>query len=124
MALSSKGGFVLSPNGNGFTGTGHNAIQTDLAGQDWLVSHAISTADPDFPPVDTRAGRLNLSKRPLMIDRLDWIDGWPVVRAGAGASSGEEVAPVTSALLGSAFEGGVPTDWKTSGRAAAWRAAS
>ena len=98
MALSSKGGFVLSPNGNGFTGTGHNAIQTDLAGQDWLVYHAIPTADPDFPPVDTRAGRLNLSKRPLMIDRLDWIDGWPVVRAGAGASSGEEVAPVTSAL--------------------------
>ncbi|GGI48257.1 beta-xylosidase [Agromyces flavus] len=115
MALSSKGGFVLAPNGNEFTGTGHNAIQTDLAGQDWLVYHAIPTADPDFPPVDTRAGQLKLSKRPLMIDRLDWIDGWPVVRAGAGASSGAEVAPVTDALLGSAFEGGVPADWKRRG---------
>lgn len=112
MALSSKGGFVLTSNGNGFAGPGHNAIQTDLAGQDWLVYHAIPTGDPDFPPV----GSLRLSKRPLMIDRLDWIDGWPVVRGGAGPSNGEEVAPVTSALVGSSFEGGSLDGWKTRGK--------
>lgn len=111
MALSSKGGFVLTSNGNGFAGPGHNALQTDLAGQDWLVYHAIPTDDPDFPPVDTRAGSLTLSKRPLMIDRLDWIDGWPVVRAGAGPSNGEEVAPVTDALVGSGFESGTLDGW-------------
>ncbi|RXZ50135.1 family 43 glycosylhydrolase [Agromyces binzhouensis] len=118
MALSSKGGYVLASNGNGFAGPGHNAIQTDLSGQDWIVYHAIPTEDPDFPTVQTRAGNLNLSKRPLMIDRLDWIDGWPVVRAGAGPSSGEQVAPVTTAVLGSAFEDGVPGDWPVRGAGA------
>ncbi|BDZ64106.1 family 43 glycosylhydrolase [Agromyces mangrovi Wang et al. 2018] len=122
MTAGSTGGYVLASNGNGFAGPGHNAIQTDLAGQDWLVYHAIPTGDPDFPTVATRAGNLNLSKRPLMIDRLDWIDGWPVVNAGAGPSSGEQVAPVTDAMLGSAFEGGVPGDWKTRGGATAMAA--
>ncbi len=116
MALSSKGGFVLHSNGNGFAAPGHNAIQTDLAGQDWLVYHAIPTDDPDFPPVDTRAGRLTLSKRPLMIDRLDWIDGWPVVRAGAGPSNGDEAAPVASPLLGDDFAGDSLRAWRTSAR--------
>lgn len=111
MALSSKGGFVLTSNGNGFAGPGHNTIQTDLAGQDWLVYHAIPTSDPDFPPV----GSLHLSKRPLMIDRLDWIDGWPVVRAGAGPSSGEQTAPVTQSLIGTDFADSSLDGWKTNG---------
>ena len=111
MAVSSKGGFVLTSNGNGFAGPGHNSIQTDLAGQDWMVYHAIPTADPDFPPV----GNLRLSKRPLMIDRLDWIDGWPVVRAGAGPSNGEEIAPATTPLVGSSFEGGSLGGWTPRG---------
>ncbi|WP_430647393.1 family 43 glycosylhydrolase [Agromyces sp. GXS1127] len=110
MELSSKGGYVLASNGNGFAGPGHNAIQTDLSGQDWIVYHAIPTDDPDFPTVQTRAGNLNLSKRPLMIDRLDWIDGWPVVRAGAGPSSDAQVAPVTAPVLGTDFEDGLPGD--------------
>lgn len=115
MALSSKGGFVLTSNGNGFAGPGHNTIQTDLAGQDWLIYHAIPTADPDFPPV----GNLHLSKRPLMIDRLDWIDGWPVVRAGAGPSNGAQTAPVTTPLIGSDFSDASLDGWKSSRRDAA-----
>ena len=115
MALSSKGGFVLTSNGNGFAGPGHNAMQTDLAGQDWLVYHAIPAADPDFPPVDTRNGRLNLSKRPMMIDRLDWIDGWPVVNAGAGPSSGPQPAPMTTPQVGSDFADGL-VGFKTKGK--------
>lgn len=106
MSLSSKAGFVLTSNGNGFAGPGHNAIQTDLSGQDWLVYHAIPTADPDFAPVDTRAGRLSLSKRPMMVDRLDWIDGWPVVNAGAGPSSGDQAAPVTRGSVTADFSDG------------------
>jgi beta-xylosidase len=116
MALSSKGGFVLTSNGNGFSGVGHNAIQTDLSGQDWIVYHAIPTADPDFAPVTTRAGTLGLSKRPLMIDRLDWIDGWPVVRAGAGPSSGAETAPITTPIVGDAFSAADALDaWEVTG---------
>ncbi|WP_436529219.1 family 43 glycosylhydrolase [Actinoplanes sp. HUAS TT8] len=97
MALTSKDGIVLTSNGNRWVGPGHNAIATDLAGQDWLVYHAIPSGDPDFGPITGANGAtLNLTKRPLLIDRLDWIDGWPVVRAGAGPSESAQAAPVTS----------------------------
>jgi len=117
MNHSSKGGFVLAPNGNGFTGVGHNAVQTDLSGQDWLVYHGISNADPDFPPVRTRAGVLNLSKRPMLIDRLDWIDGWPVVDAGAGGSTSGAAAPVTTGPVDDDFASGLGR-WDARGPAA------
>jgi arabinan endo-1,5-alpha-L-arabinosidase len=97
MDLTSKDGIVVAGTGNGWVGPGHNAIATDLSGQDWLVYHAIPQADPDFPPVTGANGAtLNLTRRPLMIDRLDWIGGWPVVRAGAGPSATPQAAPVTS----------------------------
>ncbi|BCJ40868.1 hypothetical protein GCM10010168_48330 [Actinoplanes ianthinogenes] len=97
MSLTSKDGIVLAANGNRWIGPGHNALATDLAGQDWLVYHAIPAGDPDFPPVTGANGAtLNLTRRPLMIDRLDWIGGWPVVRAGAGASETAQTAPVST----------------------------
>ncbi|MBA8809637.1 family 43 glycosylhydrolase [Promicromonospora sukumoe] len=115
MAESSKGGYVLTSNGDGYAGPGHHSLITDLAGQDWMAYHAIPEADPDFPPVDTRNGVLNLSKRPLMIDRLDWIDGWPVVNAGAGPSSGPQRAPVTSGPVSSTFADGSLAGWRAGG---------
>ncbi|GAA4987283.1 beta-xylosidase [Nonomuraea thailandensis] len=112
MEPTSKGAIVVGSNGNQWAGPGHSGFQTDLAGQDWLVYHAISTADPDFPPVG--GGRLTaLSKRPLLIDRLDWIDGWPVVRAGAGPSEGAQPAPVTSYEVGGTFGEGSLAGWRT-----------
>ncbi|GIF16472.1 family 43 glycosylhydrolase [Actinoplanes teichomyceticus] len=116
MALTSKDGIVLSANGNRWIGPGHNAIATDLAGQDWLVYHAIPAGEPDFPPVTGANGAtLNLTRRPLMIDRLDWIDGWPVVRAGAGPSETAQTGPVTSWAVGSTFDSlsGWSTAWPT-----------
>ncbi|WP_423463440.1 family 43 glycosylhydrolase [Promicromonospora sp. MS192] len=115
MAESSKGGYVLTSNGNGFVGPGHHSVVTDLAGQDWMAYHAIPADDPDFPPVETRNGVLNLSKRPLMIDRLDWIDGWPVVNAGAGPSSGPQAAPVTTGAVGTTFADGSLDGWRADG---------
>ncbi|GGN71109.1 hypothetical protein GCM10010112_38180 [Actinoplanes lobatus] len=104
MDLTSKDGIVLAANGDRWIGPGHNAITTDLAGQDWLVYHAIPAGDPDFPPVTGANGAtLRLTKRPLMIDRLDWIGGWPVVRAGAGPSNSPQTAPVTTWTVGSTF---------------------
>ncbi|MEV0380422.1 family 43 glycosylhydrolase [Nonomuraea sp. NPDC050643] len=114
MALTSKGAIVVGANGNRWAGPGHSGFQTDLSGQDWLVYHAIPTDDPDFPPVGP--GRLqSLSKRPLLIDRLDWIDGWPVVRAGAGPSEGAQPAPVASFDVGGTFGEGSMTGWRTEG---------
>ncbi|WP_155368405.1 family 43 glycosylhydrolase [Catellatospora vulcania] len=113
MDLGSKDGIVVAANGNGMIGPGHNAIATDLSGQDWLVYHAIRSANPDFPPVTSPWGGTmnNLSRRPLLIDRLDWIGGWPVVRAGAGPSIGAQPAPVTTWTVGSGFNSGSLSGW-------------
>jgi arabinan endo-1,5-alpha-L-arabinosidase len=80
---------VVWPNGGRWIGTGHNAVLSDLSGQDWLVYHAI---DPATPYLDKP---FDVNRRPMLIDRLDWIDGWPVVRAGQGPSDRPEAAPVT-----------------------------
>ncbi|WP_037933964.1 family 43 glycosylhydrolase [Streptomyces sp. SPB78] len=112
MAASSKGTVVVGGDGR-WIGAGHNALQTDLSGQDWLVYHAIPAADPDLarvPGIDR-----TLSRRPLLIDRLDWIDGWPVVRAGAGPSHDAQPAPVTAWDTGSTFASGGLDGWQARG---------
>ncbi|GII00576.1 hypothetical protein Pta02_25840 [Planobispora takensis] len=88
LTTSRAGGtIVIAPNGNRWVGTGHNAVVTDPAGQDWLVYHAIDRADPylDEP--------FGINERPMLIDRLDWIGGWPTVRGGAWASEDPQPAP-------------------------------
>lgn len=76
---------VMAMNGNRWIGPGHNAIATDAAGQDWMVYHAIDANKPYFAGSWTR--------RPVMLDRVDWIDGWPRLRGGAGPSDSLEPAP-------------------------------
>ncbi|MYX76107.1 family 43 glycosylhydrolase [Streptomyces sp. SID3915] len=120
MALTSKAGVVVSAGGNRWIGPGHNAIQTDLSGQDWLVYHGIPSESPDLAPASN--GSLKLTRRPMLIDRLDWIGGWPVVRAGAGPSDGPTAAPVTSWAAGGAFGGGL-SGWRAEGSSpAGWSA--
>jgi arabinan endo-1,5-alpha-L-arabinosidase len=94
LASRVGGTIVVTPNGNTWVGTGHNAVATDLAGQDWLVYHAIDRRDPflDEP--------FGINQRPMLLDRLDWIDGWPTVRAGRWASEGPQPAPVTDWAVG------------------------
>jgi arabinan endo-1,5-alpha-L-arabinosidase len=81
---------VIQPNGNRWIGTGHNAVVTDLAGQDWFVYHAI---DRNVPYLNEPFG---INRRPMLIDRLDWRGGWPTVRNGRWASDSPQRAPVTS----------------------------
>ena len=51
-------------------GPGHNAeFITDDKGQDWMIYHGYLKIDPD-------AGRQ------VFMDKVDWIDGWPVVEGG------------------------------------------
>jgi arabinan endo-1,5-alpha-L-arabinosidase len=94
LASRVGGTIVVTPNGNTWVGTGHNAVVTDLAGQDWLVYHAIDRRDPflDEP--------FGINERPMLLDRLDWIGGWPTVRAGRWASQGPQRAPVTDWAAG------------------------
>ncbi|MFI9780189.1 family 43 glycosylhydrolase [Streptomyces sp. NPDC051956] len=112
-SLTSKGGIVAGANGNRWIGAGHNSLQTDLSGQDWLVYHGIPSEQPDLEPAS--GGTLKLTRRPMLVDRLDWIDGWPVLRAGAGPSQTQQKAPVTSWDVGSTFNNGSLAGWHAEG---------
>ena len=79
---------VISMNGNRWVGTGHNAVFEDLSGQFWTVYHAVDRNDPYF------AGAVGFTKRPVLMDPLDWVDGWPTVRGGLWASDSPQPAPV------------------------------
>lgn len=85
---------VLVQNGNRWIGAGHHTVVTDLAGQDWIYYHALDRTDPWL----AEPGGVN--RRPTLLDRLDWIDGWPVTNAGTGPSEGPQRGPVAGTLLG------------------------
>lgn len=87
---------VISMNGNRFVGPGHNAVFTDHGGQDWTLYHAIDVTDPYFTPGD-------VNKRPVLLDPLDWTDGWPTVRGGRWASDAAMPAPAAQAGQLSAY---------------------
>jgi arabinan endo-1,5-alpha-L-arabinosidase len=109
MASRAGGTPVLNQNGNRWIGAGHNAIATDLAGRDWIVYHAIDRADPYLNGTD------GINQRPMLIDRLDWIHGWPTVRAGRGPSTGKQQGPATDGRWSTTFDSGVPARWRTTG---------
>jgi arabinan endo-1,5-alpha-L-arabinosidase len=78
---------VISMNGDRWVGPGHNSVFMDFDGQWWTVYHAVDQDDPYF------AGAVGFTKRPVLLDALDWIDGWPTVRGGLWASDNPEHAP-------------------------------
>jgi arabinan endo-1,5-alpha-L-arabinosidase len=80
---------VLNMNGNRFVGPGHNALFTDPSGQDWMIYHAADLNRPYFTNGWTR--------RPVLMDTVDWVDGWPRVRNGAGPSDSVQQAPIVAA---------------------------
>ncbi len=77
---------VLSMNGNRWVGPGHNTVFQDFEGQSWTIYHAIDRFDPYFDET-------NFTKRPVLLDALDWIDGWPTVRGGRWVSDTPQPAP-------------------------------
>lgn len=98
---SNTGGtIVLAQNGNSFVGVGHNAIATDESGQTWIVYHGVPR---DHPYFDSNPG---YTMRPMLIDRLDWINGWPLARGGLGPSDTPQQAPITAATVADDFSTG------------------
>jgi arabinan endo-1,5-alpha-L-arabinosidase len=79
------GEFVLLRNDD-WIGPGHVTVVTDDAGVDWLIYHAIPPDNPRLPSGATR--------RPVLIDRIDWTGGWPVVNNEEAPSAGPQPAPV------------------------------
>jgi arabinan endo-1,5-alpha-L-arabinosidase len=66
---------------------GHNSLVTDKAGDVWIVYHAIDVNRPRQRQED----EIN-SRRILLIDRIEWRDGWPHVGTPSHSS---QLAPVT-----------------------------
>lgn len=66
-----------------FVGPGHVSVIQDEGGTDWLLYHAID-------PNNAMLG--DATRRPLMLDRLVWKDGWPTV-ANLVASTTQQLAP-------------------------------
>ena len=64
-----------------FNAPGHHATIRDDAGQDWIVYHAMDRDDIT-------------NVRFMFLDRIEWVDGWPVVNEGNGPSSEFDDAPV------------------------------
>jgi arabinan endo-1,5-alpha-L-arabinosidase len=75
---------VLEKRGRWFA-PGHNSIVTDAAGQDWIVYHAVDSRHPREKATD----EVN-TRRVMLIDRISWIGGWPVID---GPSAAPEAAP-------------------------------
>jgi arabinan endo-1,5-alpha-L-arabinosidase len=78
---------VISMNGNRWVGPGHNSVFKDFAGQWWTVYHAVDRNKPYF------AGAVGFTKRPVLMDALDWLNGWPTVRGGSWASDSAQYVP-------------------------------
>ncbi|MBC7544843.1 MAG: family 43 glycosylhydrolase [Candidatus Sericytochromatia bacterium] len=70
-----KSSSAILAGGTRWLGPGHNAVVTDAKGQDWIVYHAIDAQDRFNPGTkDVR--------RPMLIDRLNYQGGWPVIEGG------------------------------------------
>jgi arabinan endo-1,5-alpha-L-arabinosidase len=80
------GGELVLFRNDHWVGPGHNTIITDDAGADWIIYHAISPENPRLASGATR--------RPTLLDRIDWVEGWPVVNGGEGPSFTPRPAPV------------------------------
>ena len=83
--LRSNGGNVMLARNDTFVGPGHVSVISDDAGVDWLLYHAIPLAEPRLPN--------GVNHRPALLDRIDWVDGWPVVNGGRGPSSTPQPVP-------------------------------
>jgi arabinan endo-1,5-alpha-L-arabinosidase len=67
-------------------GPGHNSVVEDAGGDSWIVYHAVDANRPRTRPTD----EVN-TRRIMLIDRLVWKDGWPVV---AGPTSAPQRRPL------------------------------
>src|SRR4029078_1512087 len=70
---------MLSRNGR-WLAPGHNCIVTDKAGAAWLIYNAIDVNRPRQRQED----EIN-SRRILLMDRIEWRDGWPFLGASSDA---------------------------------------
>jgi arabinan endo-1,5-alpha-L-arabinosidase len=88
------GDTVLVNTGNTIYGPGSNSVFTDESGQSYVLYSAISGSRPCLTSGTTYGGSC-YSARQLMMDPIDWVNGWPVVRGGAGDSDQAQPVPAS-----------------------------
>jgi arabinan endo-1,5-alpha-L-arabinosidase len=81
------GSFSIASNGNEWVGPGGNVVFEDESGQDYMLYHAVNSQSPYF------SGYPGFTRRPALIDAIDWIDSWPEVRSGYWASDTRQPGP-------------------------------
>lgn len=69
-----RGGIVVEADAR-WLAPGHNAVVTDARGRSWIAYHAVDRRRPR-----TKAGDDVNSRRVMLVRRLDWRNGLPVVR--------------------------------------------
>lgn len=67
---------------------GHNSVVRDDAGADWILYHGVDVRRPRAKATDD----VN-TRRVMLLDRLEWVDGWPRIR-GLSPTSTAQVGPV------------------------------
>lgn len=67
---------------------GHNSIIRDDAGTDWILYHGVDANRPRSKPTD----EVN-TRRVMLLDRLEWVDGWPRIR-GLSPTATPQPGPV------------------------------
>jgi arabinan endo-1,5-alpha-L-arabinosidase len=82
---SDSAGHVVLHDSERWRGPGHNSVLRDDTGDDWVVYHAIDSRRPWLFDGQVR--------RVVLIDRVEYADGWPVVGDGS-PSEGERSGPV------------------------------
>lgn len=87
-ASQAYGRILVTQNGSRWIGAGHLAI--DHASRDQLVCHAL---DRRKPWLDAPFG---IDHRPMLLDRIDGVDGWPRTPARAQPSDDPQPAPITA----------------------------
>jgi arabinan endo-1,5-alpha-L-arabinosidase len=73
-------------------------LSIDHGGQDYMLYHAVSTVTP-YP-----SGFPSTAIRPALIDPIDWVNDWPVVRGGYGPSDTAQPAPAAQPWQYNAYQ--------------------
>ena len=81
-----EGNPILESTDN-FYAPGHNATVRDDSNRDWILYHAyVGDQDEVFLGEESNS-------RDLLLDPIEWRDGWPVINDGQGPSLSSRVAP-------------------------------
>jgi arabinan endo-1,5-alpha-L-arabinosidase len=89
------GDTVLVNTGNTIWGPGSNSVFTDEAGQYYILYSGISANRQCLTSGGTYLAGSCYNARQLMMDPIDWVNGWPVVRGGTEASDQPQPVPAS-----------------------------